>query len=137
MIAAQPEKQQEKPMLWTAPPETLEGESRAIFEKIEDKKKRWKSDMELKYDPVKDQFLDMKSNRPVHALLDGDEDAFFDENSEVDPQKFDSDNSAWIKRGGANALDMEKVLGVKLENTPSRMDVWKREQQAKLYRSGR
>lgn len=134
MTPAQPTKQNEE--TWTAPPEKIEGESRAIFQKIETPKKRWNTGMELEYDPVQDLFLDTTTKKPIHAFLDGeDDDTFFDESTEVDPMKFDSDNSTWIKRGGALALDMDKVLNTSgWKDTPSRMEVWKKEQQAKLYR---
>jgi hypothetical protein len=126
MTPAQPTKQNEE--TWTAPPEKIEGESRAIFQKIETPKKRWNTGMELEYDPVQDLFLDTTTKKPIHAFLDGeDDDTFFDESTEVDPMKFDSDNSTWIKRGGACALNMEKVLGIRIEEPLSKMEKFKRD----------
>jgi hypothetical protein len=136
MTPTQPEKKQEETTLWNAP-EKLDGESTAIFQKIETKKKRWNSGMNLEYDPVKDEFFDTASKRPVYALLDGDEEEFFDEDTEVDPMKFESNNSNWIKRGGGGALDMQKVLGVKLEEPPSQMEKFQKNFYEQLKALGR
>ena len=110
-----PTQNQEETTSWTAPPETIEGEGPAIFQKIETKKKRWNTGMELEYDPVQDLFIDTETKRPVHALLDGEEDQFFDESVEVNPLEFESDNSEWIRTfnerfGLKSSLDRGKPI---------------------------
>jgi hypothetical protein len=78
------------------------------------KKKRWNTSMELEYDPVRDLFVDAKTKRPVQPLLDCEADEqYFDDTLFIDALTFHSDNSEWIKRGGACALDMEQILNVK------------------------
>jgi hypothetical protein len=96
-----------------------------IFQTIEKttRKKRWHNGIDVEYDPVNDIFVDANTKQPIHALLDGmGDEEFFDEEVEVDPQSFKSDNSEWIKRGGASALDLRKALGLDLQDEPTIME---------------
>lgn len=85
------------------------------------RKKRWNTSIEVEYDPIKDLFVDANTKAPIFALLDADEEeAYFDEDTEVDPLEFESDNSDWIKRGGGGNLKLEELLGIQ---SPRRLRV--------------
>ena len=105
-IAIQPDKQKKEVPLKMEPAES-ESKNPAIFQQIETKKGRWKIDVELDYDPVKDMFVD-KSKREIFVLLDSDkDDQFFDDTVEVDPLEFESNNSTFI------VPSLQKILELK------------------------
>jgi hypothetical protein len=77
------------------------------------KPKRWTTEVELEYDPAKDEFYDKNTKRPIFALLDSEADeTYFDTDTEIDSLEFESDNSEWIKKGGGGKLKLEELLGI-------------------------
>ena len=96
-----------------------------LLQKIElstpQRKKRWNTSIEVEYDPIQDLFVDKITKAPIFALLDSDEEEeYFDEETEVDPLEFESDNSDWIKHGGGGNLKLEELLGIQ---SPRRLRV--------------